>query len=52
MPVSWAAGLGPAIVGRADPIDVVLSAELAGTEAPDGLGAPKVAATGPLASSV
>ena len=50
MPVSWAAGLGPAVVGRADPIDTVLSAELVGAEAPDGLGVPEVAAAGPLAS--
>ena len=50
MPVSWAAGLGPAVVGRADPIDTVLSAEPAGTEAPDGLDALEVAAAGPLAS--
>ena len=50
MPVPWAVGLGHAVVGRADPIDTVLSAEPAGAEAPDGLGAPEVAAAGPLAS--
>ena len=50
VPVPWAAGLGPAVVGRADPIDTVLSAEPAGAEAPDGLGAPEAAAVGLLAS--
>jgi hypothetical protein len=52
VPVLWAAGLGPAIVGRADPIDTVLSAEPAGAEALGGLGAPEVAAANPLAGPV
>ena len=50
MPVLWAAGLGSAIVGRADPIDTVLSAESASAEAPDGLSVPEAAAAGPRAS--
>ena len=52
VPVLWAAGLGPAILGRADPIDTVLAAEPAGAEALDGLSAPEVAAADPLAGSV
>jgi hypothetical protein len=51
-PVPWAAGLGPAVIGRADPIDTVLSAESANAAAPDGLGAPEAAAAGPRASPV
>ena len=43
-------GLGPTVAGRVDPIDAVLSAELAGAEAPDGLISPEAAAAGPLAS--
>jgi hypothetical protein len=49
VPVPWAAGLGPAVVGHADPIDTVLSAEPASAEAPDGLGVPEAAVAGPLA---
>jgi hypothetical protein len=52
VPVPWAVGLGPAVVGRADPIGTVLSVEPADAEAPDGLGAPEVAAAGLLASPV
>ena len=52
VPVLWAAGLGPAILGRADPIDTVLSAEPAGAEALDGLSAPEVAAADSLDGSV
>jgi len=43
------AGLGPAVAGRANPIDAVLSAAPAGAEALDGLGSPEAAAAGPLA---